>query len=219
MDKYRMLFSKTGRAIYISHLDLMRTLTRAFLRAGCGLKYSEGFNPHPNISIALPLSVGCGSDCEIMDFRMLEDMPCGEIKARLSRQMPEGIEVMEIYEPERKVKEIKWLEVSGIFEYDERDAEKMAAALNEFYSAGSIVIEKKTKRGIGQSDIRSAIKSISFEKSADNVIMSAVISAQEPTLNPELIADALRQLAPDIAPDFAKFKRIEIFDENMELFH
>lgn len=218
MDKYRMLFSKTGRAIYISHLDLMRTLTRAFLRAGCRLKYSEGFNPHPNISIALPLSVGCGSACEIMDFRMLEDMPCAEIKARLSRQMPEGIEVMEIYEPERKVKEIKWLEVSGIFEYDERDAEKMAAALNEFYSAVSIVIEKKTKRGIGQSDIRSAIKSISFEKSADNVIMSAVISAQEPTLNPELIADALRQLAPDIASDFAKFKRIEIFDENMELF-
>ena len=48
--------------------------------------------------------------------------------------------------------------------------------------------------------------------------MRTVISAQEPTLNPELIADALRQLAPDIAPDFAKFKRLEIFDENMEPF-
>ena len=56
MDKYRLLFSKTGRAVYISHLDLMRTLTRAFLRAECRLKYSEGFNPHPQISIALPLS-------------------------------------------------------------------------------------------------------------------------------------------------------------------
>ena len=68
MDKYRMRFSKTGRAVYISHLDLMRTITRAFLRAECRLKYSEGFNPHPNISIALPLSVGCESVCEIMDF-------------------------------------------------------------------------------------------------------------------------------------------------------
>ena len=73
MDKYRMLFAKTGRAVYISHLDLMRTITRAFLRAECRLKYSEGFNPHPNISIALPLSVGCESVCEIMDFKMLED--------------------------------------------------------------------------------------------------------------------------------------------------
>ena len=124
MDRYRMRFSKTGRAVYISHLDLMRTITRAFLRAECRLKYSEGFNPHPNISIALPLSVGCESVCEIMDFKMLEDMPCDEIKSRLSTQMPEGIEVLEVYEPERKVKEIKWLCVSGIFEYDDRDGRK-----------------------------------------------------------------------------------------------
>ena len=65
----RLLFEKTGDAVYISHLDLMRTMTRAFLRAGCRLKYSEGFNPHPNISIALPLSVGCEILCELMDFR------------------------------------------------------------------------------------------------------------------------------------------------------
>lgn len=218
MDKYRMLFAKTGRAVYISHLDLMRTITRAFLRAECRLKYSEGFNPHPNISIALPLSVGCESVCEIMDFKMLEDMPCEEIKSRISDQFPEGIDVIDVYEMQRKVKEIKWLRISGVFEYDERDAAQMAEKLNEFYAAESIVITKKTKRGMGESDIRPAIKEISFESSGRDVILSAVISAQEPTLNPELIADALRQLAPEYAPDFAKFRRLEIFDENMEIF-
>lgn len=218
MDKYRMLFAKTGRAVYISHLDLMRTITRAFLRAECRLKYSEGFNPHPNISIALPLSVGCESVCEIMDFKMLEDMPCEEIKSRISDQFPEGIKVIDVYEMQRKVKEIKWLRISGVFEYDERDAAQMAEKLNEFYAAESIVITKKTKRGMGESDIRPAIKEISFESSGRDVILSAVISAQEPTLNPELIADALRQLAPEYAPDFAKFRRLEIFDENMEIF-
>ena len=218
MDKYRMLFAKTGRAVYISHLDLMRTITRAFLRAECRLKYSEGFNPHPNISIALPLSVGCESVCEIMDFKMLEDVPCEEIKSRISDQFPEGIEVIDVYEMQRKVKEIKWLRISGVFEYDERDAAQMAEKLNEFYAAESIVITKKTKRGMGESDIRPAIKEISFESSGRDVILSAVISAQEPTLNPELIADALRQLAPEYAPDFAKFRRLEIFDENMEIF-
>lgn len=218
MDKYRMLFAKTGRAVYISHLDLMRTITRAFLRAECRLKYSEGFNPHPNISIALPLSVGCESVCEIMDFKMLEDMPCEEIKSRISDQFPEGIEVIDVYEMQRKVKEIKWLRISGVFEYGERDAAQMAEKLNEFYAAESIVITKKTKRGMGESDIRPAIKEISFEASGRDAILSAVISAQEPTLNPELIADALRQLAPEYAPDFAKFRRLEIFDENMEIF-
>ncbi len=218
MDKYRMLFSKTGRAVYISHLDLMRTITRAFMRAECWLKYSEGFNPHPSISIALPLSVGCESMCEIMDFKMREDMSCEEIKHRLGTQFPEGIEVIDVYEAGRKVKEIKWLRISGVFEYDERDAAIMTEELNEFYAAESIVIAKKTKKGIGESDIRPAISEISFEQSGRDVLMSALISAQEPTLNPELIADALRQLKHDAAPDFAKFKRLEIFDENMEVF-
>lgn len=218
MDKYRMLFSKTGRAIYISHLDLMRTITRAFMRAECGLKYSEGFNPHPNISIALPLSVGCESVCEILDFKMREEMPCGEIRERLSGQFPEGIEVLDVYEPERRVKEIKWLQISGVFEYDERSAEVMAERLGEFFSAESLIITKRTKRGMGQSDIRPAIREISFEAKDRDVTVSALISAQEPTLNPELTAEALRQLAPDIAPDFAKFGRLEIFDENMTVF-
>ena len=43
----RLLFSKTGRAKYISHLDLMRTFQRAFSRAGIQIKHTEGFNPHP----------------------------------------------------------------------------------------------------------------------------------------------------------------------------
>lgn len=218
MDKLRLRFSKTGRAVYISHLDLMRTMTRAFLRAECRLKYSEGFNPHPNISIALPLSVGCESLCEIMDFRLIEEKELDDILKSLSVQLPEGIEALEVYGAERKVKEIKWLKISGIFEYDERDAAEMSEKLNAFYSQESIVISKKSKRGVGETDIRPAIKEIGFTQEGNDVRLDAVISAQEPTLNPELIADALRQLTPEAAPDFAKFRRLEIYDENMEVF-
>ena len=218
MDKLRLRFSKTGRAVYISHLDLMRTMTRAFLRAECRLKYSEGFNPHPNISIALPLSVGCESLCEIMDFRLIEGKDPNDILKSLSVQLPEGIEALEIYGYERKVKDIKWIKISGVFEYDERDAAEMAEKLNAFYSRGNIVISKKTKRGVGETDIRPAVKEIEFAQEGADVRLNAVISAQEPTLNPELLADALRQLCPEIAPDFAKFKRLEIYDENMEVF-
>ena len=218
MDKLRLRFSKTGRAVYISHLDLMRTMTRAFLRAECRLKYSEGFNPHPNISIALPLSVGCESLCEIMDFRLIEGKDPNDILKSLSVQLPEGIEALEIYGYERKVKDIKWIRISGVFEYDERDAAEMAEKLNAFYSRGNIVISKKTKRGVGETDIRPAVKEIEFAQEGADVRLNAVISAQEPTLNPELLADALRQLCPEIAPDFAKFKRLEIYDENMEVF-
>ena len=50
MDKYRMRFSKTGRAVYISHLDLMRTITRAFLRAECRLNVSFFIGITPKFS-------------------------------------------------------------------------------------------------------------------------------------------------------------------------
>ena len=163
MNKLRMRFSKTGRAIYISHLDLMATMQRAFSRAGNRLKYSEGFNPRPQISIALPLSVGCSSVCELMDFQLLEEqVDITSLKDRLNATMPEGIEVQEIYEPTRKNAELKWLQIEGVFEYDDRPVDIMQEQLTAFFARDSIVIEKKTKRGFGEVDIRPAIREISF---------------------------------------------------------
>ncbi len=220
MDKLRLRFEKTGRAVWISHLDLMHTMQRAFSRAGYELKYSEGFNPHPQISIALPLSVGVESCCEIMDFRLKGDADIKLLPERLTAVMPEGIRVTDCYEPETKFAALKYLQIEGCFEYDGRPAAEMASALNDFYSrsADPIVITKKTKRGVGESDIRPAIRELRFEAGEEGVRLFGVISAQEPTLNPALLADALRQRRPELAPDFARFIRIENYLENMEVF-
>lgn len=217
-DKLRLRFAKTGRAVYISHLDLMQTMQRAFSRAGYRLKYSEGFNPHPQISIALPLSVGAGSVCELMDFKLTEEAELTELPARLTAALPEGIEALEAYEPQRRFNELKWLRIEGLFEYDRRDAADMAAALGDFFARDSLVITRKTKRGMGETDIKAAIREIAFITEGEDVRLRAVISAQEPTLNPELLAEATRQLRPEIAPDFAKFTRLETYDGNMAVF-
>lgn len=218
MDKLRLRFRKTGRAIYISHLDLMHTMQRAFSRAGYALKYSEGFNPHPQISIALPLSVGTASLCEIMDFRLREEADLSKLPARLTAVMPEGIEVLEAYEAQRKTAELKWLAVEGVMEYDKRDGADMARSLTAFYAQESIVITKKTKRGTGETDIRPSIRQISFSPADGGVRVEAIISAQEPTLNPELLTEALRQRAPELAPDFARFTRVETYDAGMNIY-
>ena len=220
MNKLRMRFSKTGRAIYISHLDLMATMQRAFSRAGNRLKYSEGFNPRPQISIALPLSVGCASGCELMDFQLLEEqVDITSLKDRLNATMPEGIEVQEIYEPTRKNAELKWLAIEGVFEYDDRSVDIMCNQLAAFFSRESIVIEKKTKRGFGEVDVRPSIREISFfARAGGAVALAATISAQNPTLNPDLLPASLRALCPEIAPDFAKFTRIEPYDAEMKVF-
>ncbi len=218
MSKLRLRFKKTGRAVYISHLDLMRTMQRAFSRAGYELEYSKGFNPHPQISISLPLSVGAASLCEVMDFSLKNEEDLTELPARLTRQMPEGIEVYDAYVAPRKASELKWLEISGIFEYDERDKTEMTEKIREFFSQEKIVISKKTKRGMGEMDIRPAFKDLSFEETEDGVKLHVFVSAQEPTLNPQLLCDALEQKAAEIAPDFAKFTRLEGYDKEMNIF-
>ena len=217
-DKLRLRFEKTGRAVYISHLDLMHTMQRAFNRAGLPLKYSEGFNPHPQIAIALPLSVGTGSLCEIMDFKLKEETDLAALPEKLTAVMPEGIRVLEAYEPQRKVAELKWLHVEGFFEYDKRDPGEMEEALRRFFEQESIVITKKTKRGMGETDICPGIREIRFTPGEKKVDITAVLSAQEPTINPELLAEALRQRKPEIAPDFAKFTRIETYDAGMQVY-
>ena len=69
----------------------MRVVQRIFLRAGMPLKYSEGFNPHPLISICLPLSVGMASVCELMDFRVTRDVDLAALPETLNAVSPEGV--------------------------------------------------------------------------------------------------------------------------------
>lgn len=217
-EKLRLRFAKEGRAVYISHLDLMRTMQRAFQRAGYALKYSEGFNPHPILSILLPLSVGVESVCELMDFQLSCDADLAEMPDRLTEAMPEGIRFLEAYPGGQKVKELKWLRVSGVLEYDAADPAAMRDGLQAFFAEKSIVIRKKTKRGEGESDIAPAIRSIGFTAEEGQVRLSAVISAQDPTLNPDHLVAALSQRAPELAPDFAEFRRMEVYDAGMKFF-
>ncbi len=90
----RVWFSKTGRAKFISHLDLNRTMTRALRRAGLPIWYTEGFNKRPYLTFAAPLSLGYEGLRECMDIRLLEDWPPERIVERLNAAMPEGLAVV-----------------------------------------------------------------------------------------------------------------------------
>lgn len=217
-NKLRIRFEKTGRAVYISHLDLMRTMQRVFLRAGFPLAYSEGFNPHAILSMALPLSVGTESVCELMDFRLREPADPAELPERLTAAMPEGIRVLEAYEPEKKCALIKWLRISGRLEYDRAEPEAVARQLTELFSRSELIITRKTKRGEGEMDVRPAVQEIAFAPGVGQVTLQAVISAQEPTLNPVHLVAAIEQHLPELAPDFSAFRREELFDAEMQLF-
>lgn len=94
----RALFQKTGNAVYISHLDLMRLFQRSFKRAGLPLTHTQGFNPRPSVSIALPLSLGVESRCELLDFELETDTFSNEdICTRLNQALVDGVHVLSVY--------------------------------------------------------------------------------------------------------------------------
>lgn len=95
MLKMSFVFSKTGRIKYISHLDLMRLLTRAMRRAGIPVKISEGFNPHPKLSIARAIKLGIESGQEPASVLLSAPMNARDFTERLNRQLPPGIEIVE----------------------------------------------------------------------------------------------------------------------------
>lgn len=218
MDKLRLRFEKTGKAAYISHLDLMRVVQRIFLRAETPLRYSEGFNPHALISICLPLSVGTDSVCELMDFRVKRDVDLAALPGQLNATSPEGIRFLECYEPERKAAFIKWLRVEGRFDYDNIPPEADAEPLGGFFARESIPVTRRTKRGEGVLELCDNVRDFTCTPVEGGVKVDCVISAQEPTVNPELLVKALEQLSPELKPDFAKFRRVELYDADMNLF-
>ena len=162
----RLLFSKTGRAKYISHLDLMRTFQRAFARANIQIKHTEGFNPHPFVSIALPLSVGYSSQCEILEFGLMGDTPYDQVPQRLTAAMPEGIVIHQCYPAQRKLKELASINYIMNFEYSEGRPQEAEPAMQALLNQESLVVQKKSnksKKGYTEVDLIPLIRGWNLE--------------------------------------------------------
>lgn len=217
MNNIRLLFAKEGRAVYISHLDLMHTLQRSISRAGYRIKYSEGFNPHPQISIALPLSLGVSSRCEIADIKLTESADEKLLPEQLTRFLPEGIRVLEAYAGERKPSEIKWIDIKGRIITD-GDVNEKVNRINELFSRENVSVLKKSKRRDEVINIKDGISIINFESNGKEIIMKARLSAVNPTVNPALVINAINENIKDIGITGSFFSREQIYDENFEVF-
>lgn len=212
----RLQFSKLGRAKYISHLDLMRTFQRAFARANIPIKHTEGFHPHPFISIALPLSVGFSSECEILEFGLLDQIGCETIPNRLNAVLPEGIVVHRCYPAQRPLKELILIEYFIHMEYDEGGCPAEAEhAMREMLSRDRLIFQKKSKkakRGITEIDIIPKIHAWTLTRQDHDMTLDAILSAQNPGLNPDLIRAAFCEQYAMYAPDFVTFHRHAVLD-------
>lgn len=216
----RLLFEKTGDAVYLSHLDLMRIFQRAFKRADIMIWHSQGFSPRAYVSIALPLSVGASSRCEILDFDVEDGtVDLATLPEKLNRTLPEGVRVLQAYSSERKIKHLAQLQAQVVLEYDSgvpADAQQTLAAL---FSRPSIVIRKHTKRGEADVDIRPMLLSMQLRRlSAQELALDVTVQAQNPGLNPQLLVTAIETHLPQLAPDFSVVRRLEVLDAEGNVF-
>lgn len=218
MPKHRLAFSKADTAKFISHLDLMRTFQRSFLRADIAVKHTEGFNPHAFVSIPLPLSVGFSSACEVLECQVL-NVPLEEVPARMNAALPAGITVTRCYEAVRPAKELCYVNYIVTLEYEAGapfGAERDIQALLERDSLVMTKRSKKAKSGFTEVDLIPLIARASVEERRDTIALDLVLKAQNPGLNPELVVAAVREHCPDASPDFVSIHRRAVLDGNFQ---
>lgn len=219
MKTIRLWYKKTGTAIYTSHLDMNRTFTRAVRRADIPLWYTEGFNPHPYLNFLLPLPLGQSGEKEPVDIRPIEDISNSEIKGRLNRVLPDGLEIVDVTNAIGKVNAVTGAkyEISLSFS-SEGEATAFCAGINGIISSGVLNAEKRSKKGAKTVNLCDYIKSFEAEEKDLSVNITAVLATgASENLNAGLLVEALcKEFGAET--EAVSIKRTDIYTANGELF-
>lgn len=178
--KYRVKFSKGEEMKFIGHLDVMRLFQRAIKRADLPIAYSKGFNPHQLLAFANPLSLGMTSGGEYGDFEMEKEVEPKEIAEKLQRQMPEGICILDVVLlPKKTPKAMASVEAAGYRAIlDRRVTPEMGERfLSSFLDQKEILMMKKTKHHLKETDIRPDILEMKQEIRENQVEIHMILSA------------------------------------------
>ncbi len=215
----RVWFKKMGMSRYVSHLDLMRAMTRALRRTKVPLWYTEGYNPHPYITFALPLSLGMESLCESMDMRIEGDSTNDEIYSMLKNTMPPGIEILNVSDPVYDPKKIAFGEFDIFFDCDKK-AENAVEIIKEMLSAEELIVQKLGKKGrhkvFKDINLIEYIKEYTVSSFGERVKLTVILPAGSSTnVNPSLLADEIQKRVGDISYTIIRKK---LLTEEMEQF-
>lgn len=220
MREVRILFSKTGRCKFISHLDINRCMSRALTRAHIPLWYTEGFNPHPYMNFSLPLPLGVESLCESLDIRITRNISNSEIKDRLNAVLPEGIRIIDVYDDFRDCSEIAFSDY--VFKYEFADNTAAAAAIEGVLQRSEIIALKNGKHGkrkiLKEINIKPLIDKWSLSVRDNHVVINARLAAgQSRNLSPELFSKTVLESA-GLAFEWKSISRLSLLDEKYNKF-
>ncbi len=204
--RYMLKFSKEEVIKFTSHLDMVRLFKRAFQRSGIRLKFSAGFNPHPKMTIAQPLSLGYMSVGEWMEFETVADYEPEDIKNILSGVLPKGIRILEVAVMNEGEKSLASrcsaaeYTIGMCVDYAEMEERDIKARLQNDPEAERFLKQPKiivTKRQIKNNrdvelDIKPMIHYVNISVVDNNIFVTTELSAgSNHNLSPELLIKAL----------------------------
>ncbi|MBS5165414.1 MAG: TIGR03936 family radical SAM-associated protein [Butyricicoccus pullicaecorum] len=221
MFKARMKFAKEGRAKYISHLDLMHTMQRAMARCEMPLWFTEGFNQHAYVSVALPLSTGYSGEWELLDFNLLtESVPAHAVET-LNSVFPEGLRAIEIYplsDGGMPLREIAWSKYRITWSFAQEIPEDFVKQVSELFARDTIEIVKRSKRGEKLVNMRDFFTEIQISEENGQVIAEVITAAGNNNMSPEYLTRAIEQYLPQYSDIHAGYHRLCVYNEKMQAF-
>lgn len=193
-SKFRLQFTKTGLAKYLSHLDIVRTLERACRRAGIPLRYSEGFNPHPKLSFGPPLALGCTSDAEFVDVE-IDSGYADNLQNALNSVLPDGFKIVRLQQVNLPVKSLGAIIDRAEYEVNLRQKDQLPETLehelDNLLKRAEIIVERKVKGRLKKIDIRPFIEQVDF---ADGILRIRTRVLENRTVRiPEILTVLLGQ--------------------------
>ena len=217
MYKIRICFSKTGCSKFVSHLDLMKTLQRTFRRGGIDISYSQGFNPHPIMSIAHPLPLGVEGLNEYMDISVDSKPNFEELKIKMNNALPQDIRVNSISEVNRPLNVLVRAEYSAIINLVQ-EVENLEQEINHFLALNEIVVEKKTKRGLSDTDIKPMIFDVEIDQIQEREVkLNFILANGEPAnLKAVTFLEAMEKYIEGFKVEYSSIVRKNLYDCNMK---
>ena len=193
MPRYVARFEKGGYTKYISHLDLLRVFKRAFKVMGLDIRYSNGYNPHPQMSFAQPLSLGYSSLCEYLEFETITPHDPDSLREDLAKNLPRDLAITELFQFDSEVKTLA--AESDACEYRifvpfEGTEEEFRDLFTSYMAQDRITALKKMKKTktLEEVDIKDKIRSWKVSREGDNAVIDCILdSGSHSNLSPELV--------------------------------
>ena len=221
MPDQRILFSKSGTAKYISHLDLMHTMERAFLRAGITIRHTAGFHPHPYVSIPLPFR-WLSSQCELMEFGLEDGCTMEELPQKMNQVLPAGIVIHDCYEGGLPFRALSFVRYDISLEFDGNLAQAAGEAFQELVSRDHFIVQKRSKkseRGFTEVDLIPLIEGVETVQAQGNTLsLTLLLQAQNPGLSPSVLLQGFQTAYPSFVPVYSSCHRREILDQEKNVY-